>query len=571
MDVALHARVSTRRQAEAQTADQQLERLRAHAEGQGWGVAPAHVFRDDGHSGASLKRPGLDSLRDAAASARLDRVLITAPDRLARNYVHQALLVEALQKHGAEVVFLDRPMSRDPHDQLLLQIRGAVAEYERALIAERMRRGRRRKLRAGTLLPWTRPPYGYRLDPERPRDPAGVRLDEAEAAVVRDLFAWFADQGQPLYALQRRLERIGIASPRGHRSWSSSALHGVLTNPTYLGQVFAQRVRTHPAQRRHSALLPVGRSGSGQAQPVDAAEWIPVAPVPAIVGRAQFDRAQERLAYNRRMARRNNRAHPYLLRGLVSCGRCRLACCGRHTRPGYAYHACPTELRSRLLVPGERCPARYIPARALEELVWRDLCEVLSAPEMTARAMARARGGHWLPQEMQARGANPRRGRAALGQHLERLTDAYLAGVVPLAEYERRRRDTDARLQALDRQEHELAHEAGRQGRDGRSGRPRRGVLPPGARGLGGRRLRPEAGAARAAGGPRGRRRRRGRDPLRRPDRPRRRARTVLPFAFRLSGPRSAATRQSSTRGCAPAACPPSGARPPSPSRCLTA
>jgi site-specific DNA recombinase len=464
MHVALYARVSTRRQAQAQTTDQQLDRLRAHAEGQGWGVAPCHVFRDDGYSGASLKRPGLDCLRDTAANARLDRILITEPDRLARNYVHQALLVEELQRHGAEVVFLDRPMSRDPHDQLLLQIRGAVAEYERTLISERMRRGRLRKLRAGTLLPWTRPPYGYRLDPERPRDPAGVHLDEAEAAVVRDLFVWFADEGQPLYALQRRLDRLGIASPRGHQPWSSSALHGVLTNPTYLGQVFAHRVRTQPAQRRHSALLPVGCSGSGKAQLVDEAEWIPVAPVPAIVGRAQFDRAQQRLAYNRQMARRNNHAHPYLLRGLVSCGRCRLACCGRHTRPGYAYYVCPTKLRSRLLVPGERCPARYIPAGALDDLVWRDLCEVLSAPEMIAHAMARARDGYWLPQEMQARRANLRRGRAALGQQLERLTEAYLAAVVPLAEYERRRRDTDARLQALDRQEHELTHDAERQG-----------------------------------------------------------------------------------------------------------
>jgi site-specific DNA recombinase len=475
MRVALYARVSTRRQAQTQTADQQLDRLRAHAAGQSWSVAPGHVFRDDGHSGASLKRPGLDRLRDAAASVQLDRILITEPDRLARNHAHQALLVEELQKHGAEVVFLDRPMSRDPHDQLLLQIRGAVAEYERALISERMRRGRLRKLQAGTLLPWTRPPYGHRLDPERPRDPAGVRLDEAEAAVVRDVFAWFAEEGQPIYALQRRLKQLGIASPQGHQPWSTSTLHGVLTNPTHLGQVFAQRVRSQPAQGRRSALLPVGRSGSGKVEPVAAAEWIPVAPVPAIVTRAQFDRAQERLAYNRRMARRNNRAHSYLLRGLVSCGRCRLACCGRHTRPGYAYHVCPTKLRSRLLVPGERCTARHIPARALEDLVWRDLCAVLSAPEMIAHAMARARGGHWLPQEMQARRANLRRGRAALGQQLERLTEAYLAGVIPLAEYERRRRDTDARLQALDR--------------------------------------------------------------------PRRRARTVLPFAFRLSKQRCPATR----------------------------
>ena len=211
MHVAIHARVSTQRQAEAQTTDQQLDRLRAHAEGQGWNVAADRVFRDDGYSGASLKRPGLDRLRDAAASARLDRILITEPDRLARNFVHQTLLIEELQKHGAEVAFLDRPMSRDPHDQLLLQIRGAVAEYERTLITERMRRGRLRKLRTGTLLPWTRPPYGYRLDPDRPRDPAGVRLDEAEAAVVRDLFVWFADEGHSIYALQRRLDQMGIA------------------------------------------------------------------------------------------------------------------------------------------------------------------------------------------------------------------------------------------------------------------------------------------------------------------------------------------------------------------------
>ena len=150
MHVAIYARVSTQRQTETQTTEQQLDRLRAHAEGQGWSVAADRVFRDDGYSGASLKRPGLDRLRDVAASARLDRILITEPDRLARNFVHQMLLVEELQKHGAEVAFLDRPMSRDPHDQLLLHICGAVAEYERTLIAERMRRGRLRKLRAGT-------------------------------------------------------------------------------------------------------------------------------------------------------------------------------------------------------------------------------------------------------------------------------------------------------------------------------------------------------------------------------------------------------------------------------------
>ena len=149
MRVAVYARVSTTRQAQAQTIEQQLDRLREAVAGRGWELADQHVYRDDGYSGASLGRPGLDRLRDHAALADLDLVLVTAPDRLARNYVHQVLLIDELARRGCRVEFLDRPMSSDPHDQLLLQIRGAVAEYERTLIAERMRRGRQAKLRAG--------------------------------------------------------------------------------------------------------------------------------------------------------------------------------------------------------------------------------------------------------------------------------------------------------------------------------------------------------------------------------------------------------------------------------------
>src|SRR5215211_3130162 len=182
----------------------------------------AMTATDDGYSGGILRRPGLDRLRDAVASAQIDRILITAPDRLARNFVHQVLLVEELQRHGAEVEFLDRPMSRDPHDQLLLQIRGAVAEYERTLIAERMRRGRLAKLRAGLLLPWTYAPYGYRVSPDRPRDPSGVTTDPAEAAVVAELFAMYRESGMSLMRLAMRLDARGVPTPSGKSDWSRS-------------------------------------------------------------------------------------------------------------------------------------------------------------------------------------------------------------------------------------------------------------------------------------------------------------------------------------------------------------
>jgi site-specific DNA recombinase len=188
MRVAIYARVSTQRQAQTQTIEQQLTRLLTHVEEQDWILEPDHIYRDDGYSGGSLNRPGLDSLRDRAALAEFDVVLITEPDRLARNYVHQMLIIEELERRGIRVEFLDRPMSDDPHDRLLLQIRGAVAEYERTQISDRMRRGRLMKYRAGQLLPWTRPPYAYRVDPEHPRDPTGVHLDQAEAAIVDQMF-----------------------------------------------------------------------------------------------------------------------------------------------------------------------------------------------------------------------------------------------------------------------------------------------------------------------------------------------------------------------------------------------
>jgi site-specific DNA recombinase len=133
MRIAVYVRVSTQRQAQAQTIEQQLDRLHAHCQRQDWPWQEEDIFRDDGYSGSLLKRPGLDRLRNQAAQAAFDCVLITAPDRLARKFVHQVLLIEELERSGCLVEFLEHPMSQDPHDQLLLQIRGAVAEYERSL------------------------------------------------------------------------------------------------------------------------------------------------------------------------------------------------------------------------------------------------------------------------------------------------------------------------------------------------------------------------------------------------------------------------------------------------------
>ena len=215
MRTAIYVRVSTQRQAQSQTIEQQLERLSDYIKSKEWVLESEYIFRDDGYSGARLSRPGLDKLRDKVRNREVDIVLITVPDRLARKYVHQVLLIEEMESFGCKVEFLDRPMSHDPHDQLLLQIRGAVAEYERTLITERMRRGRLMKLQAGALLPWSKTPYGYKADPEHPRDPSGIRIDESEAAVVAEIFAWYLEPQATLRRIGQRLRTHGISSPTG--------------------------------------------------------------------------------------------------------------------------------------------------------------------------------------------------------------------------------------------------------------------------------------------------------------------------------------------------------------------
>ena len=188
----------------------------------------------------------------------------------------------------------------------------------------------------------------------------------------------------------------------------------------------AARALRRPA-RRKSALQPVGPGESQQPAPPE--EWMAI-PVPAIVSQDTFDAAQARLDRNRQFARRNNTAHDYLLRGLVSCGQCLLACTGRTLHPGYHYYLCRGRTDALRAAQGQRCTARYAPAHALDELVWHDLCRVLTEPVLITHALQRAQGGAWLPQALQARRQDPPEVLAQLERQRTRLFDVYLADII---------------------------------------------------------------------------------------------------------------------------------------------
>ena len=371
--------------------------------------------------------------------------LVTAPDRLARNYVHQVLLIEELAGHGCRVEFLDRPMSADPHDQLLLQIRGAVAEYERTLIAERMRRGRLAKLRAGTLLPWTTPavrlPAGSRAAPRCGRGPGGARRGGAGRAAVRLV----PGAGGNRVSACPAADRAGGGDPDGQTALERGQRPLDSAQPGLYRPGADQPHPVAPARRRKSAMLPAGPGVSHAPRPPE--DWIEV-PVPQIVSGETFARVQAKLDTNQQSAARNTR-HEYLLRALVSCGACRLSCAARQSAAGYRYYLCRGHTDALRAAQGQRCTSRYIPAGQLDELVWADLCALLTDPAQVTHALARASGGAWLPQELQARQATIRQALGQLDRQLQRLLDAYLAEVIALPELERKRQELDRRRATL--------------------------------------------------------------------------------------------------------------------------
>lgn len=207
---AFHARVSSEQQAITQTIDSQLAALSERAQADGSPVPAERQFVDNGYSGATFVRPALDHLRDLVALGGIDRIYVHSPDRLARNYAYQVLLIDEWHRAGVEVIFLNRSLGQSPEDHLLLQVQGIVAEYERAKIMERSRRGKKHAAQRGSLNVMSNAPFGYRY--LTVRDGGGQARFEPipeQAEVVRNIFEWIGRERCTLAEVCRRLQSAG--------------------------------------------------------------------------------------------------------------------------------------------------------------------------------------------------------------------------------------------------------------------------------------------------------------------------------------------------------------------------
>jgi site-specific DNA recombinase len=466
--VAIYARVSSEQQADAHTIDSQLTALRARVGADRFVLLPDEEFVDEGYSGATLVRPALERLRDVAAAGGLDRLYVHSPDRLARRYAYQVLLVEEFRHAGVEVVFLNHALGETPEDDLLLQVQGMIAEYERAKILERSRRGKRHAAAQGSINVLCGAPYGYRY--VRKDEGGGharfeVLLDEAR--VVRQIFEWLGKDRQSIGEVRRRLQRAGERTRNGKQVWDRATIWGMLKNPAYAGMAAFGKTRAGPmAPRlrvaRHRPLQPHRAVSVTDVAPD---EWIGI-PVPAIVSRDLFAAVQAQLEENRKRARQGQRGARYLLQGLLCCAQCGYAYYGKalspSTRKGhpreYAYYRCIGTDAYRF--GGERlCDNHQVRTDRLDAAVWQEVRQVLEEPER-------------LVQEYQRRlasaSANPKQVDLTLvstqlrklRQGIGRLIDSYAEGIIEKADFEPRVARLKERIAGLEDQQRALESEA---------------------------------------------------------------------------------------------------------------
>ena len=455
MQAAIYARVSTQHQERDQTIDSQLSILTSWCHEQRYELRDEHVYRDEGYSGARLDRPGLDALRDAARAGEFEVVAILTPDRLARKYAYQVLVLEELRRMGCEVVFVQRPISDDPNDQLLLQIQGAIAEYERAVLGERFRRGKLQQARNGHYT-FGHAPYGYRYIPKQDGVPGHLVVDETEADLVRLLYRWLVDEPLSIRQILKRLN-FGPWYPRsGRHPWSPSVVHHILADPLYSGTAYANRYRFVPPKRPRGPRKP-GTAENSCRQPRPKEEWIPI-PVPALIDQRTADRAQEQLARNAALSWRNNTKYSYLLRCLLTCQYCGLAMFGvayaaTATQPERRYYLCHG--KDRILSAREHaCPRRRVKADELDVAVWNHVSQLLDDPARLLAQFQRA-AQHSAEGDAQEQAVRQRlQGRLdRLGREERRLLDAYQAEVLTLEELAQRRQAVALRRQAFEQEQ----------------------------------------------------------------------------------------------------------------------
>jgi len=461
--VAIYARVSSDQQAQEQTIESQLAALRERISNDGHLLDDNLRFIDDGVSGATLMRPALEKLRDTAYVGGFQKLYVHSPDRLARRYAYQVLLVDELKKHDVEIVFLNRAIGASPEEDLLLQMQGMFAEYERAKIMERSRRGKRHAASRGSVNVLSNAPYGYRyLSKREGGGVAAFEINDEHAVVVKQIFEWVGRDRISIGEVKRRLDAKEILTPRGKTWWDRTTIWAILKNPTYKGSAAFGKTRTGP--RRPQLRTPRGQvkmpRRTGSTYDTDVSEQISIA-VPAIISEELFSAVEEQLTQNRQRGQERKRGASYLLQGLLECESCGYAYYGKKVsrssakgKVPYAYYRCVGTDAYRF--GGKRvCQNKQIRTDKLDQAVWDDACELLRNPKLLRNEFERRLSA----PESSSNEQSLKKQILTAQRSVNRLIDAYADGVLSRKEFDPRIKRTRGRLTDVEAQLVELQTE----------------------------------------------------------------------------------------------------------------
>ena len=438
---AIYARVSSEQQREANTIASQTASLIEFAQGHDLEVPKEWIFEDDGYSGATLERPGLERVRDLAAEGQIEVVLAYAPDRLSRKYAYQILLIEELARNGVETLFVKAPQGSSAEDQLLVQFQGMIAEYERAQILERSRRGKRHRAHSGEVSVMSGAPYGYRYVRKTDEAPAAYVVLEAEARVVERIYEMYTVEGLSIGEITRRINGEGIPTRKASARWERSTGWAVLRNSAYRGVACFGKTR---ASSRTRVIRPFRRRGvvtpsmtAGHERPRE--EWIEI-PVPALVSEDSFARAQELLQENKIRSRRRT-IEPSIVQGMVSCQKC-----------GYAFSRTSTQTSARKIhyykclgsdgwrkLGGPVCDnGRLVRQDLLDQIVWAEVIRLLEDPALIQQELDRRLEAARSSDPTKKREQSLQRELTHVGKGIERLLSAYQEALMSIEQLRER-------------------------------------------------------------------------------------------------------------------------------------
>jgi site-specific DNA recombinase len=462
---AIYTRVSSDQQKENKTIDSQVDELLHFAQEQECYVPEEYIFRDEGYSGAILIRPGLEKVRDLSAEGQIQAVLIYSPDRLSRNYAYQVVLMDEFASCGTEVLFINSPKADTPEEALLLQFQGMIAEYERAIIKERSRRGKRFKAKSGVINVLCGAPYGYNYIRKTDDAAAYYQVNEAEAEVVQEVYRQYAEEFLSIGAIARNLNEQKVPTRKGKSKWERSTLWAMLRNPAYCGKACYGKTEHTERQRMTRPLRAKGgyaaRNSCSKEKPRE--EWIEI-PVPAIIAQPLFDIVQERLKSNKLRSQRNTKVET-LLQGMMVCSECGYSLYRTYTETSAKrriyYYRCFGSDRYRF--EGMRkCNCKPVRQDYLDNIVWQQIVQLLEDPTLIQREVEK--------RVEETRKASPvlkqkeaiLKQRNKLSQSMDKLLDAYQEGLITIAQLRKRIPELQKRINAIDKEleslkNHELA------------------------------------------------------------------------------------------------------------------